>query len=336
MSLRDFGKQKFSAKKATSKNVSVYKKASNFTVNFARNGGPGTLPPMTFTISPAVSGKTTWDLLADGPLDLSTAGTWTITPTMNFSANVIMWGAAGGSISYGPTNTAGAGGSSNGFISFVSGTGYSFIVGGGGQGGTANRNGGGGGAGSGIDFSSNSTSIMVAGGGGGGYGAAPYAGAGGGTSGETCPNNGDCNGGGGGTQSAAGNGGTGARRTGIGGSGRNGGGGAGGTAPQGSVWFTGGTGYGQGGYGSQNTLDAGSGGGGGGYFGGGGGGGNLGGNGGGGGSGYIHPTIVTGGTTTAGTNGTTANVNDPKRGSAGNPVNGGSAGNPGKIYMSYS
>ena len=63
-----------------------------------------------FTISPAVSGKTTWDLSVDGPLNLGTSGTWTIVPSSNFSVDSKIWGAGGGSGSQGATG--GGGGSS--------------------------------------------------------------------------------------------------------------------------------------------------------------------------------------------------------------------------------
>ena len=54
------------------------------------------LTPRSFNISPAYSGYSTWNLNVDGPLSFSTAGTWTITPTVNFTATVKAWGAGGG------------------------------------------------------------------------------------------------------------------------------------------------------------------------------------------------------------------------------------------------
>src|SRR3990167_7857353 len=49
-----------------------------------------------FNVSPAVSGKTTWNLDIDGPMTISTAGSWTITPHSGLSANVKLWGGGGG------------------------------------------------------------------------------------------------------------------------------------------------------------------------------------------------------------------------------------------------
>lgn len=321
-------------RKATSNERVALKSASNFTMAYAISGGGARY---TFSISPAVNGRTTWDLSADGALSITASGTYVLVPQGNYSINVVMWGGAGGSVSYSPTCPGGAGGSSTGFISFVAGESYDFIVGSGGGGGAANRNAGGGGGGTGIQFTTNTTPILVAGGGGGGYGDAPgAAGAGGGSSGQAGGFT-DCPGGAGGTQSAAGVGAYGGRRTGASGSGRNGGGGA-----TGSVQFAGGTGFGNGGVGTYNGGDAGSGGGGGGYWGGAEGSGNVGGSGGGGGSGYFNPAVVTNGSTTAGNFGTAANASDPKRpivtlatsAYAGSSVNGGANGSNGAIVMS--
>ena len=283
----------------------------------------------TFSISPSVSGKSTWDFAVDGPLTLSTAGTWTIVPSTNLSVPAKIWGGGGGSGEGG----AGAGaGYANGSVTLASGTSYQLIVGGGGTGvGASTRTAGGGGAGSGIQFTSNSTAIIVAGGGGGAAGGATrQGGGGGGTSGS----NGDSAGSGGGyggTQSAAGAGGVGSRRTGNAGSGRNGGGGNTGTPTT-----AGGTGFGNGGAGTYNGADSGSGGGGGGYYGGGEGGGDAGGFGGGGGSGYLHPTLVLNGSMTNGSNNLYAgNYTDSNAGTSGQGGNGSSIlnGNAGKIYL---
>ena len=282
----------------------------------------------TFSISPSVSGKSTWDLSVDGALTLSTAGTWTIVPSADMSIPTKIWGAGGGSVSGG----AGAGGGyANGSITLASGTSYQLIVGGGGTGTSAGRTAAGGGAGSGIQFTSNSTAILVAGGGGGAAGGSTrQGGGGGGTSGS----NGDSAGSGGGyggTQSAAGAGGVGSRRTGNTGSGRNGGGGN-----TGSSATAGGTGFGNGGVGTYNSGDSGSGGGGGGYYGGGEGGGDAGGFGGGGGSGYLHPTLVASGTMTNGSNNLYAgNYTDSVAGTSGQGGDGSSSlnGNAGKIYF---
>jgi hypothetical protein len=283
----------------------------------------------TFSISPAVSGKSTWDLSVDGALTLSTAGTWTIVPSADMSIPTKIWGGGGGSGEGG----AGAGaGYANGSITLASGTSYQLIVGGGGTGaGSATRTAGGGGAGSGIQFTSNSTAILVAGGGGGSAGGATrQGGGGGGTSGSNSDSAGS-GGGYGGTQSAAGAGGVGSRRTGNSGSGRNGGGGNTGTSTS-----AGGTGFGNGGVGTYNGADSGSGGGGGGYYGGGEGGGDAGGFGGGGGSGYLHPTLVLNGSMTNGSNNLYAgNYTDSNAGTSGQGGNGSSSlnGNAGKIYF---
>lgn len=289
----------------------------------------------SFTITPAVSGKSAWDMTTDGKLTLGTSGTWTIVPDSDFSVSVKVWGAGGGS-----TGASGAaGGAAVGTVSFQSGLSYQLIVGGGGAGGSGNRNSGGGGAGSGIQYTTNTTPIIVAGGGGGSDGtAAPgvgTAGGGGGTTGQDgiggnrgFGNNG---GAGGGTQSAAGPGGVGARRTGSSGSGRNGGNGSGATT-SGPNTYAGGTGFGSGGVGAYDSGDAGGGGGGGGYYGGGGGGGDAGGLGGGGGSGYLHPSLVTGGTLYQASYGTAGNSSDSDRSTSGN-AGATSSGVAGKIVF---
>ncbi len=43
-------------------------------------------------LSPAVSGVTNWNLDSNGPLSLSTAGTWTMTPASSFNVNIKVWG----------------------------------------------------------------------------------------------------------------------------------------------------------------------------------------------------------------------------------------------------
>lgn len=261
--------------------------------NPAINQGGGGGGAKSFSISPSVSGKSTWNLDTDGALNLGTAGTYTITPDSDFTANVVMWGAGGGTTNYGAGTDGGAGGCSIGDVSLESTKTYQFIVGSGGAGGNAARAGGAGGAGTGIQITPSNTAVMVAGGGGGGLSGAPRnAGGGGGPSGES---GGPTGGGGpGGTQSAAGVGISGGRRTGGSGSGRNGGAGS-----PGSANFAGGTGFGNGGTGAIFPGDCGGGGGGGGYYGGAGSGGDQCASGGGGGSGHINPTYVTGATYTS-------------------------------------
>lgn len=59
-------------------------------------GGGGPESTRVFTISPAVSGKSTWDLDVDGPLTLSTAGSWTLAPQGGWlDATVELWGPGG-------------------------------------------------------------------------------------------------------------------------------------------------------------------------------------------------------------------------------------------------
>lgn len=54
--------------------------------------------PRTFTISPAVSGKTTWDLDSDGPCTLVASNSpYTFTPDIGFSGQFELWGSGGGS-----------------------------------------------------------------------------------------------------------------------------------------------------------------------------------------------------------------------------------------------
>jgi hypothetical protein len=331
MSLKSLQQQRVTNRKVSFKGTSR-KNTTNLTTTVAIRGPSG--GGIAFLISPAVNGKSTWDILSDGDLNLSASanGTWVITPLSTFTANVVMWGAGGGA-TY--NQSAGAGGASNGLITFEAGVEYDFIVGSGGNGGAGNRDAGAGGAGSGIQFKSNTTPIMVAGGGGGGAGAAaPSAGAAGGGGGSSGQDgiSGDRNfgfttGGRGASQSAAGGSAPGSRRTGAGGSGRNGGG-----LNTGSLAYAGGVGFGNGGGGAYNGGDQGSGGGGGGYWGGGEGGGDAGGFGGGGGSGYINPVVVAGGTTTQANYATAALNTDAKRGTAGTAGNA-SRGANGAIYM---
>lgn len=310
-----------------------------FLVHLARQtftpavSGGGTAGVKTFSISPAVDGKTSWDTEVDGSLILSSAGTWTMTPTNNFSTTVKMWGGGGGVTTISATAYGGAGGAATGTISFSSGTSYDLIVGQGGGGVASNRNAGGGAGGTGIQFTSNSNPILVAGGGGGSYSTTGRrAGAGGGTTGQA----GDgAAGGPGGTQSAAGVGVSGGRRTGASGSGRNGG-----QLGTGSAATRTATGFGTGGAGAFNGGDAGSGGGGAGYWGGAEGGGDSGGFGGGGGSGYFDSSLVSSATLYQGNYEVPGNSGDAARGTAGNPGVGtteaAAAGTSGKILISGS
>lgn len=259
-------------------------------------------PPSTVTVSPAIGGLTTVDLTS---VTLSTCGTWTVTPTEGFFANVQMWGAGGGGAykySTAPDLYGGNGGYSRAIVEFKVGNSYQFIVGCPGSAGSGTRPGGGGGGATGIQIVSGSVAVLVAGGGGGAGSSGGYntkGGDGGGTTGVSgSVGSNQYYGGGGGTQSVAGGGGSGTRRTGSSGLGRSGGAGAsGGSSGTGGG---GGAGFGTGGSGGVGGTDDGSGGGGGGYFGGGGGGGSEDGGGGGGGSGYYNPAHASGGVLTQG------------------------------------
>jgi hypothetical protein len=69
-----------------------------------------------FAISPAVGGKSTWNLDVDGDLTIPTAGTWTITATTNFRATATLWsggGAGGGNGGGTAADQAGDGGASS-------------------------------------------------------------------------------------------------------------------------------------------------------------------------------------------------------------------------------
>jgi hypothetical protein len=301
-----------------------------------------------FTISPSVSGKSTWTFEVDGALNLSTSGEWTFTPNTSFTVSAKMWGGGGGTISHinGNMGNGGGGGYASGNITLTGGTTYKIRVGGGGGAGSASSGvggyngggngansgtlGGGGGGASGFYASDatiqNNVILLAGGGGGGGYntqGSQGSGGGGGGSSGAAGSGGAypAANGSGGGQVSAGGGGAT---------NGNNGwsptGNGGNGSA------LTGGTG------GPRGSSGAGGGGGGGGYFGGGGGAGqnsiDTGGGGGGGGSGYTHPSLVTNGVLTAGSGTTPGNSGDGVRGSSGNGGSNNVAANAGRVYLS--
>ena len=267
-----------------------------------------------FGISPNWSGSSTFELSSSNPLNIGTTGTYTITPSTTFTADIKMWGAGGGAGAQG--GSGGGGGFSSGRYTFQSGSTYYILIGQGGRagaGGTATGGGGsgdthrgGGGGYTGIftgSSAAHANALIIAGGGGGaggGSGSGP-GGAGGGTTGQ------------------AGNGGSGAQP----------GGGtqsAGGAASGGSSSAAG----------SALTGANGLSGGGGGYYGGG-----SGGDhgqyapGGGAGSGYIGGTGISNGVTTTGATTTPANSSDSVRSGAGDPQTGSSgAGTDGRFYMS--
>jgi hypothetical protein len=266
---------------------------------------------IVFSISPAVDGKSTWNLTSDGPLNISTYGTYTITPNNTSVVSVKMWGGGGGA---GIQNgTGGGGGYSTGSVSLTSGVSHILVIGrGGGNGATAALGGGGvgdvyrgnGGGYSGIfrNSQTHGNAVLMAGGGGGaGGGEGSYAaGAGGGSSGQA----GNAGLGfqpGGGTQSAGGAG------TGSSGS-------VGGGALQGANGLSGGGGgyYGGASGGDNGPYAPGAGGG----------------------SGYINATYVTNGTTTTGSGSTPANSSDAGRGTSGNGRSGSAGyGSDGRIII---
>ena len=297
-----------------------------------------------FSISPAISGKSTWIFAVDGPLTISTAVTqYTIIPNVNAAMNITMWGAGGGGGN--PTGTpvlsyaGGGGGFSRGLLKMYKANSYGMTVGAGGTGGTAPRAGGGGGGATGIETLGTVSVLMVAGAGGGAYAQYPFfnglGGAGGGASGQGGTGPSQLTGKGG-TQFAGGDGGI----YGIPGYDGTAGtykAGGKGSSPAGTYPSTGGLGWAPGGNGGLDTIDSGGGGGGGGYYGGGGGGssGPYGG-GGGGGSGYIHPTEVLNPASNTGGQKVAANTADANRGTAGNGGDGlGVAGSAGRIYITY-
>lgn len=253
--------------------------------------GPSGGGARIFTISPAVLGKTTWNLDSDGPLNLSTQGTWVITPLSSFSANVKAWGEGGKQDRSAPF---GAGAFSGGILSMISGE--ALLAGVGqdrGAGSTFGPCPGGGWSGLLINVSSTAL-LIAAGGGGGGYNVSAAGGPGGwpsgGNGGADGPND---LGGAGATQSNPGLGGI-------------------STAPTNAT--NGGNGSGRvGGAGGWGGA-----GGGGGYFGGGGGSGSdFRGAGGGGGSSYYHPTRITSQSMLSGSGTTPGNSGDADRGTAG-------------------
>lgn len=270
-----------------------------------------------FSISPAVSGKTSWNLDVDGPLNLSTSGTWTLTPQYTFTTPAKAWGAGGGA-----GNVAGgAGGYASGYIQFTQGVSYNLYVGGGGayapDGANGGANGGGsaatssayyyhgagGGGYSGVRLTSGPAVLIAGGGGGSGWGYTPTGGGGGGSTAEA----------------GAGLGYTSALVP-------SGGAGGGGSS------FTGATG-------GVSSNGATGGGGGGGYLGGGGGpastvsGWSMGG-GGGGGTGYADTLTVSAPVLTAAQGTTPAASGDSDRGTAGSPaVTVQSAAGPGRLIL---
>ena len=251
------------------------------------------------TVPSAIDATLEWDLEGN-PLVISSVDTYDISLSpknaAEFSITTHIWGAGGGSGTPigGPTG-GGAGGFTVGDFTLVRDTTYKFVVGSSdatptnpGQPTGHGANAGCGGGYSGVFTTSVSQAnavIMAGGGGGSGGNDGGTMGSGGAGGGATAQDGIAAGGygnspGDGGTQSAGGSGGTGSNN------------GGNGTALQG------------GGGGARGGSGAGGGGGGSGYYGGGGGAGqsaiNTGGGGGGGGSGYLHPSLITNGTTTTG------------------------------------
>jgi prepilin-type N-terminal cleavage/methylation domain-containing protein len=300
---------------------------------------PVTPPPpqagFDFSITPPISGKTEWNLLLDGDLNLSTHGEWTIIPSRNITVNTKIWGAGGASGAAWTTSNpltetsrmgdGGGGGYSTGSLVLTSGTPYIIQVGEGGsrrngidvnggatyRAGGSNSNTGGaqGGGYSGIFITSviQSNTLIIAGGGGAGYD----------RDGSWCSSSGSLGAGGGSNAqngfSAGNQGGRGATQSAGGGP---------------SIYnnTTAGSALRGGLAGSGNFH---SGGGGGGYFGGGGG--NI--CGGGGGSGFINSTLVTNGLTQTGNGSTPANSSDTMRSGSGQGSSSTSKGSDGRIIL---
>lgn len=278
-----------------------------------------TSPPPSFTISPAVSGKSVWVPSVDGALDLNTTGQWTIVPNSTFNIQAKIWGSGGGSYrrcgacALGP---GGAGGAATGTIQLDNGTSYILVVGG-----TGDPDSGAAGSGGGYSgiFTTSKTQanarIMAGGGGecgfqgcGGPFGCegGEAGGAGGGTTGQ------DAGPGGGTVSGTALQGGGGTSYSGGGGGGYwGGGGGSRATVSNGPVIS--GTGGSQTAGGTRADGTQGTSGGGG-----------------GGGSGFLHSSIING-TLYTGSGTTPGNSGDPNRGNAGGTTT--STGQPGKIYL---
>lgn len=270
-------------------------------------------------ISPALSGKTYWNFISDGALNI-TSGSYTITPGRTLTVSVKMWGQGGaggqngGSTSY----TSGAGAALVGTMTLTSGQSYYLtFFGAGTSQATVNSNGGNAsGIFSGTSAIFSNAIAIAAGGGGAGYddgSRGDIGGAGGYPSGTN----------GAGYSSSYGIGATSS---------------AGGSAGTASNAGTAGSAL-QGGSGGYNGSTYGGGGGGGGYYGGGGSAiqASWAGGGGGGGSSYANTSLVTGLTHYSGSGTTPGNSGDSIRNGAGAGVTAGTAtpaaGGPGRIYI---
>ena len=255
----------------------------------------------SFTITPAYSGITDWNLTVDGPLVIATSGSWTITPTDGVYTKIKMWG--GGGASYRNALTGGGGGFSSGSVQLESAVPYIIVTSMNGSNGIS-----GSGGLTGIFSSSilHANSIMIAGGGGigtdqsGNGDFSGNGGAGGGSSGQNGSTSTSWDTGKGGTQTS---GGAPATR------------GFNFTTSGSALQVNGGDGgagyYGGGSQNSQGSAAGGSGGG----------------------SGYIHPTKVVNGTTVTGASSTPANSSDSERAGAGQGSLGNTPGSMGIIII---
>jgi len=262
----------------------------------------------TLTVSPAISGNTTFTSGSVTGFTANTVYTLSNNTAADFDLDFDLEGGAGGGRSSDGAG-GGAGGLTTGRYTLAANSSINLLVGAKGNNGTDSRYGGNGGEGTGIytgTYGSGEVPIMVAGGGGGSMNGGTQTGGGGGTTGgagNDSSSNSNDTAAGGGTQSAAGAGAGGNRGNGHAGSGRNGGRGAD-SDPYNSTFninpANSGQGFGNGGQGTYFPSGGGAGGGGGGYYGGGGG--AIiyadGGSGGAGGSGYFDSNVVTNGSTT--------------------------------------
>ncbi len=84
--------------------------------------GGGSPPAATrsFTLSPAIAGKTTWDLDVDGPCTFP-VGVYTVTPLAGFAGDVEIWGPGGGSGGAGITTGDATSGTTSTSSSFTTG-----------------------------------------------------------------------------------------------------------------------------------------------------------------------------------------------------------------------
>ncbi len=173
--------------------------------------GVGSAPVRQLTISPAVSGRTTWDLATNGNLVISTAGVYSVTVSQATTVSAKAWGGGGGAANTNYSNTVaamakgGGGGYTGGNLTLQPGVTYTVVVGsagasstsngaygGGGGGKSGSRsNGGQGGGYTGIfaGAEAQANAVLMAGGGGAASGDGPYVRGGTGGGGSTVNGN---------------------------------------------------------------------------------------------------------------------------------------------------